>query len=152
MMADSSVHIRAANRNQMTIDHLCGNLESHSAWIATVAFYKALHLVEAAFASDQDVRHTTDHGSRNQVLKTTQKYKNIWKHYRPLSSAAQIARYLCGNGRDYKSFDDYLSANEVCNEILFHRLKQVENSVKQLLGESDAIVSIDTTKKVVESS
>ena len=93
-MACESVHIQVANRNQGTINHLCEDRKEHSTWIVTVAFYKALHIVEAVFASDSSIRHTSDHATRFVKLRTTRKYEHIYRRYSKLSRASNVARYL----------------------------------------------------------
>ena len=109
-MASEADHIAAANLNQKTLAHLCQDVSVHGPWVAVVAFYKALHVVEAVFANDPDIRHCTDHGSRERALKMNRKYAHINKQYAPLSRAATIARYLHHSGTDYHSFFDYLDA------------------------------------------
>ncbi len=61
-------------------------------WMATVMFYTALHAVETLFAHDGTHVHG-GHGPRNQTLKTYNRYKQVWKHYRPLFDAARTTRY-----------------------------------------------------------
>ena len=50
-MPSKEAHLTAAKRNQATIDYLLAG-DEHLPWVVTVAFYKALHLVEAVFAAD----------------------------------------------------------------------------------------------------
>ena len=68
-MASEADHLAAANLNQKTLAYLCQDVSIHGPWVAVVAFYKALHIVEAVFANDPDIRHCTDHGSRERALK-----------------------------------------------------------------------------------
>jgi hypothetical protein len=77
-MASERDHIACANRTQKTIGHLLQDCATHSPWIATTAFYKALHVVEAVFANDSTVGHTPDHDQREQTLKRTRKYAHIY--------------------------------------------------------------------------
>ena len=98
-----------------------------------VAFYKALHLVEAVFANDPDIKHCTDHGTRERALKKKPKYEHINKQYAPLSRAATIARYLHHGGKDYHSFFDFLDATKIESELLFYRLHELEKSAAKFL-------------------
>ena len=49
-MPSSEAHVRAALNNQATIDYLLAGGVVHAPWVVTVAFYKALHVVEAVLA------------------------------------------------------------------------------------------------------
>jgi hypothetical protein len=50
-MASKAAHVAAAKHNQATIDYLLAGSDEHLPWVVTVAFYKALHIVEAASAA-----------------------------------------------------------------------------------------------------
>ena len=139
-MATESDHLACANRTQETIKHLLENPQVHSPWIATAAFYKALHIVEAVFANDRSIGHSSDHGAREFQLKRQRKYEHISKHYLPLSRASTTARYLVS----VTCFDAYLSPDDVIEKLLKHHLKQVETSSQAFLKSPDALVSIDT--------
>ena len=76
-MSSEADHLAAANLNQKTLAHLCQDVSVHGPWVAVVAFYKALHIVEAVFANDPDIRHCPDHGSRERVLKRKTSYQQI---------------------------------------------------------------------------
>ena len=136
LMPDKTAHIALAKHNQDTIDYLLPEIERFSDWITTVAFYKALHLVEAVFAENPKIRHGRNHEARDNFLKHTKKYSNIWKHYRPLWAASMVARYLedRDTGKDCGSFRDFLSPERVRAEMLNHRLRQVEKSTKKFLS------------------
>ena len=128
-MATECDHIACANRTHGTILHLLGDLENSSPWIATAAFYKAVHIVEAVFANDPSIRHTSSHGEREQQLKRQRKYESICRHFLPLFRASINARYL-PSGR---SFDDFLSPTAVFEKLVKHHLHQVEESARQFL-------------------
>jgi hypothetical protein len=136
-MPSSSAHIAAAHRNQKTIDYLCRGDDVVSPWIATVAFYKALHIVEALFDRDPNcpIDHTDDHSSRNHRLKTTQRYSSLWKHYRALYEASMIARYLQEDpaAQTFDVFSKYMPPAKVKTHILGHHLHQVQETVGRLL-------------------
>ena len=74
-MPSDLTHIALANRNQKTLDHLKDDVKKNAEWIVTVAFYKALHIVEAIFFHSEAVpgtgrRHVQDHGERDFLLKS----------------------------------------------------------------------------------
>jgi hypothetical protein len=138
-MSSEAVHIECANRTQSTIAYLLTELDSNSPWIATAAFYKALHVVEAVFANDPSIRHTSDHSTRERTLKMNRKFDNIYRHYSPLSRASLNARYLMS----HSCFDDYMPPSDVVDVLLKHNLKQVENSARKFLKSPDSLISID---------
>ena len=153
-MACESVHIQVANRNQRSINHLCKHREEHSPWIVTVAFYKALHIVEAVFANDSSIGHTSDHPTRFLKLRTTRKYEHIYRHYSKLSRASNVARYLEDgtNGTDVSCFDEYLSPDKVTTKFLFDHLKQIENSARGRLENPDDLLTVDDARQFIKQS
>ena len=138
-MPSREAHIAAARENQRALEYLSERIDSFGGWVAVVAFYKALHLVEALFASDgTEGGHTDDHRTRNAVLKNTNRYQHIWRFYRPLYQTSLIARYLRENERapDYEVFSRFMPPEKVQSQIIGHYLKQVEASVERLMTES----------------
>lgn len=138
-MPNKEAHIAAALENQKVIDYLCERADDHPGWVVTVAFYKALHVVEAMFAGDPSgPGHTDSHIIRNNVLKN-RKYSHIWKNYQPLYTASLIARYLRSNENapTYEVFSAFMPANVVKNMVLGHYLRQVEKSAGNILGDPD---------------
>lgn len=96
-MPSKSAHIAAATENQKAIDYLCKEIDSFSPWIVSIAFYKGLHVIEAVFAGEKPEGHADTHGGRHRILKTTNRYQNLWKNYCPLWQASLVARYLREN-------------------------------------------------------
>jgi hypothetical protein len=133
-MPSEQAHIDLARHNQLLIDHLLPEIHRFSDWVTTVAFYKALHIVEAVFAANGPRRHGGSHPDREQLLKGNRQYSNIWKHYRPLWAASTIARYLEYQGSQYASFTAYMDHRRVQSEIINHRLRQVETSAQHFLS------------------
>src|SRR5258708_2128241 len=119
-MASEDSHIAVANRNHAALTHLCADVNKFGPWVVTVAFYKALHVVEAVFANDRDIGHTHDHGDRELRLKRTRKYENIYKHYAPMMRASLVARYLEHGSTAVSSFYEYMKPEQIGPEILFH--------------------------------
>jgi hypothetical protein len=131
-MPSSEAHIQAALRNQNTIDYLLAGGEQHAAWIVTIAFYKALHIVETVLARQNPALHKNEHLSRNTFLKTEKRFEKIWVHYSILFQASQVSRYLCDN----KSQARYLTVADIKAKILDHHLKQITASANKLIGEA----------------
>jgi hypothetical protein len=138
-MPNKEAHVAAAVENQKVIDYLCEKIDDHPGWVVTVAFYKALHVVEAMFAGESSGQsHTDSHMTRNKVLKN-RKYSHIWKFYQPLYTASLIARYLRENENlpTYEIFSKFMPSETVENLVLNHYLRQIEKSAGNILGESD---------------
>ena len=134
-MPNEESHILLAKHNQEVIDHLLCDLEKYSDWITTIAFYKALHIVEAVFFNDKNVKHGHSHEDRDTYLKTNRKFLHIYRNYRPLWASSMIARYLENpeSTKDfYSCFNDYLPPEKVKSEIIDHRLRQIEKSAQKL--------------------
>jgi len=134
-MPSKEAHLQLAERNQHVLDYLLAEPQKCAEWIATVAFYKALHLVEALFAH-HGLGHSHNHEDRDHRLKADRRYHHIYKHYRPLWAASIVARYLCDpQGRQFSRFHDYLTPQHLQSQLLDHRLQQVEKSVHKLLAQ-----------------
>jgi hypothetical protein len=99
-------------------------------WIATLAFYKAVHVVEAVFRC-QGRHNCHDHITRLDTLKRL--YDPLHQHFRPLYSASLIARYLeqkdkdTGKEQSYTCFTDYISPQKVIDSLIRKRLVPLEN-------------------------
>ena len=137
-MPSQNAHLDLARRNQDLIDHLLKDIDRFPDWVTTVAFYRALHLVEAVFAADPHIKHGGDHGNRLHLLKYNRQYAAIFKAYQPLWAASVVARYLEDkeSATEVSSFSKYLTVEQVKATILNHYLRRVESSVEQLLGKS----------------
>jgi len=135
-MPSEKAHLAVAQRNQHLIDHLLADPVRFPEWIATAVFYRALHLVEAVFSNDPNVRHARTHEERERILKSSRKYSGIYKHYRPIWSASLIARYLEDSSTTVSSFAEYMSPADVKAQLLDHYLRRIESTVEQLLGYS----------------
>ncbi len=135
-MPDSANHLAVAKRNGELIQHLLQTNDRHSEWVAVVAFYKALHLVDAMLFRDHHSKHGGDHIERQQLLKRTTRYQNIYHHYRPLFAASCVARYLDFGGMEYSAFSTYLPPTEVVSKLINHHLKQLEISVMKIIDKN----------------
>lgn len=146
-MASQSIHIATANRFHGTLEFLCDDVSAHAPWIATVAFYKALHVIEAAFAADPKIGHTNCHGERRDALMSATKYQNVHRHYSALEKMSKCARYLYTDSGTVATFDKYLPPEKIGEQVLFHRLKQVESSCgKWMKKDADQLISVETLR------
>jgi hypothetical protein len=84
-----AAHKKAAAANKRTLDYLREKIDDHPQWVVTVAFYTALHVVEAVFAKHGF--NTDDHTLRHQTLKRDRRYQKIWTHYQPLFNDSILA-------------------------------------------------------------
>lgn len=138
-MAAELDHVRLANRNHEALLHLLHDVDRFPEWVATVAFYKAVHIAEALLASDAG-RHSPSHLERERSLKTT-RYAAVYRDYARLLSASRIARYLQdGDGPGFRSFEDYMGAADVRDRLVKRFLFGVEQ--KSLPFLSPAAVSL----------
>ena len=133
-MPDKDCHLAVARRNQDLIDRLLNAGNSHPEWVAVIAFYEALHIVDAVLFVDHPDKHGGNHDSRNRILKTTKRYQNLYYHYRPMFSASLVARYLEADHHEHRCFADYMSADRVVSTLLKHNLTQLQKSAEKLIG------------------
>jgi hypothetical protein len=138
-MPNERSHLALANHNQDLLDRLVVEIDAFPDWVATVAFYKALHVVEAVFACENPARHGADYVNRERILKSSPKYEHIYRHYRVLYSASMVARYMQDNLTDFAT---YLAPHRVIDELLKHRLHEVEKSAAKRLKNPSQLVTV----------
>jgi len=97
-MASPDAHLTKAKHNIKTIVLLSQDLTKKD-WIVTVAFYSALHIVDAVlFYTQKDFqKHGQSHDKREKTIKNDNRFEKIWDCYRPLLNHSIIARYLQGD-------------------------------------------------------
>ena len=138
-MPSKASHLCVVKENSAAIDWLRQANPPMPQWVVTVAFYKALHIVEAVFIADKNspIKHADDHSQRNEVLRKHHRYQHLWKHYRPLWNDSLIARYLQGNAEadSYSGFADYMPLADVEKTHLNHHLVQIVRTARTLLGD-----------------
>ena len=133
-MPSKDSHLQTARDNRATCLLLLDSDPQSQAWATTIAFYCALHLVEAALAVEG--RHSEDHMVRNMHLKTTRKLQNIWRNYKPLYDNSLKARYLTTDSDSAETLvREFLGEDKVREKIIGHYLRQVEKSVAKIIGE-----------------
>lgn len=134
-MPDELTHIYQANRNHGALEYLMNGADCYSEWVTTVAFYKAVHVVEAMLFHQYGI-NSHDHRKRLGTLQS--RNKELYKQFRPLHQASMVARYLCsanGHHTQYAKFGDYLSAESVVQEMVHRRLARVEQIALNNLSE-----------------
>jgi len=132
-MPSESEHVQQGLHNIKVIDYLRRNPEFCD-WTATVTFYTALHVVEAVFFHDRahtNHRHGQSHENRERILKGTNSYQNIHRHYRPLQSASVVARYLHQRGT---TFQQYMSTKKVQDRLIKYHLRELIKSASKFLS------------------
>lgn len=146
-MPSKDAHVAAALHNQRVIEYLYERIDDFPDWVVTVAFYKALHVVEAVFAGDAKAssRHFDTHHDRNVELRKNKRYSNIWKGYGPLYQLSLNARYLRedGDGPKYEVFSKYMPPEKVQTTVLDHYLHQIEKTAAKLLKDPDFLEPAD---------
>ncbi len=118
-MATETSHITLANRNHDTLCVLLGATDEHPEWVATIAFYKALQIVEAVFAT-AGYGHGHGHSKRLEILQNRKNGFNAFcKHYEALLEASEVARYLGARNLSggYSSFSDYMTMSDVRSDL-----------------------------------
>ena len=127
-MPSSAAHVALAAHN-VKLACLLGRTTEYHDWVATVTFYAALHVIEALFASEKPPEHGQAHERREFLLKERRKYSNVYAHYRPLQSAATIARYLKDG---VVAFGDQMSPMDVHSILMRHHLVSILQSAAKL--------------------
>ena len=106
-MSSYQAHLYQAQHNEGLLSELMASL-SYKDWLVTVAFYSAIHYVEAAFFNNPAIGHTdtsipTDPNTgrwsdspHNWRMSLLEKHypKDVWKGFRSLYNESWVARYL----------------------------------------------------------
>lgn len=123
MDSECKAHLRQWKHNRAFL----GSISSeHPDWIVTVAFYTALHAVDALLAADK-VRAITSHDARNDVLYRTHRYKNINRAYQPLYGLSRTVRYLADPAK-------WVPSKDIETHVFRSYLYRIERSVCKLLN------------------
>jgi hypothetical protein len=88
-------------------------------WLATVAFYAAVELIELLFA-DHDDFHSQNHEDRNRSIH--QRFPRLAKPFKALYNASLDSRY--------QAMEHWLSAEEVRRELVDRRLAHIKSFVE----------------------
>jgi len=132
-MGKQNEHMKKWEHNRSFLATLSN--DQFSDWIATVAFYAAVHAVESVFAATGE--HSVSHTARNETLRRNNRFSHIHKHFKHLHDASVVARYLClakeVGGATFTSFDEWMSPDEVKYRLINVHFRHVEQSVWRLL-------------------
>ena len=142
-MATAAEHIAQANHNQDVLDRMLVDPSPFWDWIAIVAFYKAVHSVEAVIFENEKPphKHSASHKNRGALLKM--KYPDMWRNYWPLLKASKVARYLeyeeKGITHGVVRFSDYMPGTVVVAYLLNHDFVQFEKAAAASLSDPSAL-------------
>jgi hypothetical protein len=134
-VAAESDHIALANKNHAVLMYLLAKPTDFPEWITTVAFYKAVHIVEAVFVTQLGTNCRGHEGRLTALQKP--RFGSIYIEFRPLWGASSVARYLYDNDTKtaYKCFSDFLPPEKVSEKIVLGRLRKIEQACTSLLSE-----------------
>lgn len=141
-MPNEDTHVATAKHCHDVLNHL-DQEDKFCDWVAVLAFYKGLHIVDAVLWNDSDKSHGVRHGIRLNKLKRTRRYKDIYKRFQRLHHAAQIARYLRPPGNDdgpaqgddtFTAFDQYMNAEQVRETLVGEKLKEMIQHARNFLS------------------
>ncbi len=134
-MPGISAHVSAATRAAKAIECLRAEEEKkHQQWIATIAFYEALHWIEAVTAALGVRDRPTSHGQRTDLLSTNAKLRPYANPHEKLLNASLIARYLTDDSG--VTVEHYFNRSGVLYSILSDWLYKVRAQAKKDLGEA----------------
>jgi len=126
-MPDEKQHIQWALHNIDVIQYL-HEKPLFCDWVATVAFYAALHIVDAVLHHQETVyrrQHGFAHDQRRNILRQSGKYKGLYANYSKLRTHSQIARYLQLSRGGAMFFQQYMTFEQVTAVLLQQQLKTI---------------------------
>jgi hypothetical protein len=135
-MAAFGSHLATVQQNTLLLNKiLIPVLNQHPDWVVTVAFYTALHMVEAMFFEDLATQHTSLHIDRNKELQT-HRYSHIWYDYRPLYSISRLARYLEPHpGKYITCFAAHCPPSKIVTRFIDGHLANVKSKCEHIIGQ-----------------
>lgn len=87
-------HQAQAQHNRQLLAHLCIGACTHPDWATTVAFYTAVHLLEAYFDRKQKP-HSKTHAQRYFTLTSMPELSPVNRSYQELKDLGRVSRYDC---------------------------------------------------------
>ena len=93
MPTDAS-HVAQADHNRQFVVDLRGQQTQYKDWIVTVAFYVAVHRIEAYLARTLDI-HSTEHAKRDNAMTKIAELRPIYGHYQEMYNKSMESRYEC---------------------------------------------------------
>lgn len=145
-MSAEKDHIALANINHEALEHLLPEYQRFPEWLATIAFYKAVQVAEAVFATSGSW-HSANHGERDSTLKM-ERFKELQRDYAPLYRASRIARYLedSSNNRTVSTFRSVYASQTVRDSLIYKRLFTFEQNSRKWLT-ADGWTALKKIKK-----
>lgn len=119
-MPPAQEHLDQVRHNQGLI-HTLRNSTSFLDWTITVAFYTALHLVEAYF-DHRYSRHSSTHARRESMMRRQPELRPVYNAYRDLRTRSEDSRYRCTAPR--------LSVHDVDDTLSL--LNTIESHIRQI--------------------
>lgn len=132
-------HVRLANRNHDALFALVEDPGRFSEWIATIAFYKAIHVVEAVLDHSAN-QHSGSHEDRFDKLRVFCA-KNpdagpMFRNLRWLHRESRLARYLEFGSNRVSDYESHQPADGIVKRAVRKRLKPLEQTAKRFLSET----------------
>lgn len=116
-MPSQEAHRAKAKHNQGFIEQIG---DEFADWVAIVAFYKAVHLVEELRAVHGE--HSRGHTERRNFLQT--KHPKIWGEFYALFNFSMQARYYCTK----------IDVDTIREQLIQRRLPALERLVESEIG------------------
>ena len=116
-------HSTLAARNAKALEYIKARIDDFPEWVVTIAFYEALHSIEAAMACDPTIQRSISHKERNSLIRQDSGYKSVWRSYKSLYDTSCIARYM-DDGEI--NFSTYMSRAEIENTVIGEWLHHVK--------------------------
>lgn len=143
--ANVNNHLSLANKNHAALLHLMRDAPAYPEWIATIAYYKAVQVVEAVLVSRG--RSSCSHANRLDAVKRIGR-PELHRHLRAMWAASSVARYLYDNSKQasYTSFSDYMDPSQVVELLVRRRLRPIERLCLAMLPKDCQSLLIETTE------
>lgn len=123
-MPSTIQHLRQVDHNKQLLQTFDVNSTEYLDWVVTIAFYTAVHLIEAYFADVRPQIHNTDHQKRQDAMRRVAEFKSIYNLYRELEEWSRNTRYKC-----YQPKSEFVK-----NQVLSY-LSDIEQVINGLLDE-----------------
>lgn len=123
-MASKQQHINQWKHNRNFVATIA--TEYHD-WIVTVLFYAALHAIDALLMHDG--QPVTSHIKRNELLRSDDRYQEIYAHYEPLYTLSRTVRYVADPRK-------WIPPQQVKIDVVQRHFYPIEGLVLKLIGES----------------
>jgi hypothetical protein len=128
-MPSSREHKEKADLNRATLSRLIANNEAPE-WMAVVAFYTAMHLVER-LAACENIHHSK-HPDRLAYLTRHKQHRSIHVEFQTIFDASLVARYGTAN-----QFAKAYIGDAIVDTLVNKHLKTIETYVDTHFNPSD---------------